>query len=84
MIVQVAEITFNFWYRLSEELYQRNTTELTDIFKPYIQRLIVAMCRHCQLESDHVRNFYFALILTGISFITAVVQLGFEIKLVFN
>ncbi|XP_025097718.1 transportin-3-like isoform X1 [Pomacea canaliculata] len=52
-LYEVAEITFNFWYRLSEELYQRNTTELTDIFKPYIQRLIVAMCRHCQLESDH-------------------------------
>ncbi|KAK7492007.1 hypothetical protein BaRGS_00016671 [Batillaria attramentaria] len=52
-LYEVAEITFNFWYRLSEELYQRNITQLTDMFKPYIQRLIIAMCRHCQLDSDH-------------------------------
>ena len=51
---QVAEITFNFWYRLSEELYQRNNQALTQVFRPYVQRLIIALCRHCQLDSDHV------------------------------
>ena len=51
---QVAEITFNFWYRLSEELYQRNNQVLTQVFRPYVQRLIIALCRHCQLDSDHV------------------------------
>ncbi|KAK7108377.1 transportin-3-like isoform X2 [Littorina saxatilis] len=52
-LYEVAEITFNFWYRLSEELYQRNIQQLTQVFRPYIQRLIIALCRHCQLESDH-------------------------------
>ncbi|XP_025830820.1 transportin-3-like [Agrilus planipennis] len=28
---EVAEVTFNFWYLLSEELYQTNTKQLTDI-----------------------------------------------------
>ncbi|KAI0229583.1 Transportin-3 [Lamellibrachia satsuma] len=50
---EVADITFNFWYRLSEALYQRNTQPLNEIFKPYIQRLIVALCRQCQFDSDH-------------------------------
>lgn len=50
---EVAEITFNFFYRLSEELYQRNLDELTQVFKPYIQRLIIALVKHCKLETDH-------------------------------
>lgn len=54
IIFQVGEISFNFWYRLSEELYQRSVQSVTDVFKPYIQRLIVALCRHCQIEPDHV------------------------------
>lgn len=52
-LYEVAEITFNFWYRLSEDLYQRNNQTLTQVFRPYIQRLIIALCRHCQLETDH-------------------------------
>ncbi|XP_035206392.1 transportin-3-like, partial [Stegodyphus dumicola] len=50
---EVAEITFNLWYRLSEMLYKRNEDSLNNIFEPYIQRLIVALCRHCQLDPDH-------------------------------
>ncbi|KFM82505.1 Transportin-3, partial [Stegodyphus mimosarum] len=50
---EVAEITFNLWYRLSEMLYKRNDDSLNNIFEPYIQRLIVALCRHCQLDPDH-------------------------------
>ncbi|XP_029646320.1 transportin-3 [Octopus sinensis] len=52
-LYEVAEITFNFWYRLSEELYHKNDSQMNEIFRPYIQRLIVALCRHCQLEPDH-------------------------------
>jgi len=51
---QVAGITFNLWYRLSEELYQKNNDVLTALFKPYVERLIGALCRHCQMEPDHV------------------------------
>ncbi|XP_067009893.2 transportin-3 isoform X2 [Anabrus simplex] len=50
---EVAEITFNLWYRLSEELYQKNNDTLTLMFKPYVERLIAALCRHCQMEPDH-------------------------------
>ncbi|XP_066257134.1 transportin-3 [Euwallacea similis] len=49
---EVAEITFHLWYVLSEELYQKNSKELTEMFKPYIERLITALCRHCQMEPD--------------------------------
>ncbi|XP_069128619.1 transportin-3-like [Argopecten irradians] len=52
-LYEVTEITFNFWYRLSEDLYQRSQDMLTDIFKPYIQRLIIALCNHCQMDTDH-------------------------------
>ncbi|XP_053693018.1 transportin-3 isoform X1 [Sabethes cyaneus] len=50
---EVAEITFNMWYRLSEDLYQRNNETLTAHFKPYVERLIAALYKHCQMESDH-------------------------------
>ena len=50
---EVAEITFNLWYRLSEELYVRNSDALTSVFKPYVERLIAALCNHCQMEPDH-------------------------------
>ncbi|CAB3372965.1 Hypothetical predicted protein [Cloeon dipterum] len=50
---EVAEITFNLWYRLSEELYVKNKEDLNAVFSPYVERLIVALCRHCQIEPDH-------------------------------
>lgn len=50
---EVAEITFNLWYRLSEELYQKNNDALTLLFKPYVERLIESLCRHCEMEPDH-------------------------------
>ncbi|CAK1600531.1 unnamed protein product [Parnassius mnemosyne] len=52
---EVAEITFNLWYRLSEEVYQRDQQPLTDAFKPHIERLIEALARHCQLEPDNTK-----------------------------
>lgn len=57
MFPQVAEITFNLWYRLSEDLYQKNNESITVVFKPYVERLIEALCRHCQMEPDHVSTF---------------------------
>ena len=50
---EVADITFNFWYRLSDILYRENKLQLNDIFKPYVHRLVVALCRHCQFDADH-------------------------------
>ncbi|XP_044131831.1 transportin-3 isoform X1 [Bufo gargarizans] len=50
---EVVEISFNFWYRLGEHLYKINEAVLHSIFKPYIQRLLHALARHCQLDPDH-------------------------------
>lgn len=50
---EIAEISFNLWYRLSEELYKKDVESLTNIFKPHIERLVSALCRHCQMEPDH-------------------------------
>lgn len=47
-------MTFGFWYKLSEDLYHANDDDRTVKFKPYIERLIGAVCRHCQMEPDHV------------------------------
>ncbi|XP_046738771.1 transportin-3 [Diprion similis] len=51
---EVAEITFNLWYRLSEDLYQRNSDDLNTTFRPHFERLVGALCRHCQMEPDHL------------------------------
>ncbi|CAL4145327.1 unnamed protein product, partial [Meganyctiphanes norvegica] len=50
---EVAEITFNFWYKLSEVLYRKNCDNVNNMFKPYVERLIEALYRHCQIEPDH-------------------------------
>lgn len=50
---EVAEITFNLWYLLSEELYQKNNKTVTELYRPYVERLVTALCRHCQMEPDH-------------------------------
>lgn len=55
-VFQVVEISFNFWYRLGEHLYKINDANLHSIFRPYIQRLLHCLARHCQLDTDHVRN----------------------------
>uniref|UniRef100_A0A8C3B9R7 Transportin 3 n=1 Tax=Cairina moschata TaxID=8855 RepID=A0A8C3B9R7_CAIMO len=52
---EVVEISFNFWYRLGEHLYKTDDAVIHSIFKAYIQRLLHALARHCQLDSDHVR-----------------------------
>ncbi|GAB6030207.1 Transportin-3 [Chamberlinius hualienensis] len=53
---EVAEITFNCWYRLSEYLYKKNSELLNELFRSYIERLITGLCKHCQLEPDHEGN----------------------------
>ncbi|KAJ8373759.1 hypothetical protein SKAU_G00043390 [Synaphobranchus kaupii] len=50
---EVVEISFNFWYRLGEHLYKTNDAVLHSIFRPYIQRLLHGLARHCQLDPDH-------------------------------
>lgn len=50
---EVAQITFNVWYKLSEDLYQKNIENLTKLFERHVERLIEALYKHCQLDADH-------------------------------
>ncbi|KAG5683629.1 hypothetical protein PVAND_012902 [Polypedilum vanderplanki] len=50
---ELAQITFSVWYKLSEELYQKNDDNHTAIFENHIERLIEALFKHCQLDADH-------------------------------
>lgn len=52
VIIKIADITFNVWYRLSEELLKQDDSTLNAMFRPYIQQLIVRLCVHCQLDED--------------------------------
>ncbi|CAB4064075.1 TRPO3 [Lepeophtheirus salmonis] len=47
---ELTDITFNLWYRVSEELY--NKQKYIPLFRPYIERLINALYKHCQMEPD--------------------------------
>lgn len=49
---EVAEVTFNFWYRLSEALYKTENDDKIALFRPYFETLIEALCVHCRLEAD--------------------------------
>uniref|UniRef100_A0A2P2I2C8 Transportin-3-like n=1 Tax=Hirondellea gigas TaxID=1518452 RepID=A0A2P2I2C8_9CRUS len=51
---EVAEITFNFWYKLSEVLYRKNCDVVNTLFIPYVERLFEALYRHCQIDVDHL------------------------------
>lgn len=50
---EVSEITFTFWYRLSEELYQKNNDQLSYYFQSYIERLLTSLYRMSQIDPDH-------------------------------
>ena len=49
---EVAEISFNFWYRLSETLYSRHDETLSLNFVAYIRRLLSNLWKHCRMETD--------------------------------
>lgn len=49
---EVAQITFNVWYKISEELYQKNDDDLTKLFERHVERLIENLYKHCQIEAD--------------------------------
>ena len=59
----MAEVTFNFWYRLSEALFKARNDAKTAIFRQYFQTLIEALCVHCRLESDAVSSGFYTFVL---------------------
>lgn len=50
---ELAQITFTVWYKLSEELYQKNDDTYSMIFEGHVERLVEALFKHCQLDADH-------------------------------
>ncbi|XP_048376990.1 transportin-3-like isoform X1 [Stegostoma tigrinum] len=50
---EVAEITFNFWYRLAETLHRMKDPSVNQIFRPYFQRLTQLLTFHSQMDPDH-------------------------------
>lgn len=55
---EVAEISFNFWYNLSELIYRMADDELNEQFSPYVQRVIISLCKHIQLDPDLVSLYF--------------------------
>ncbi|XP_067945637.1 transportin-3-like isoform X2 [Watersipora subatra] len=49
---EVAEICFNFWYSLSESLYQLDDSSLNAQFSPFVQKVILSLCNHVKLDTD--------------------------------
>lgn len=63
VVFKVAEVTFNFWYRLSEALFKARNDAKTAIFRQYFQTLIEALCVHCRLDSDAVSSGLYTFVL---------------------
>lgn len=49
---QVAEITFTFWHRLIEKLYENHNDEISYHFQSYIERLLFNLYRLCQMKPE--------------------------------
>lgn len=49
---EVAAISFNFWYRFGECIDTNVAKEQREIFKPYVQRLILQLCQLVQFEDS--------------------------------
>ena len=49
---QVAELTFNFWYKLSEDVFKIDPVH-QKLFIPFVERLIYALTRHCHMDADN-------------------------------
>lgn len=49
---EVSSVTFNFWFCLAELLYNKDDDNLSNEFKPYVDRLLTALRRQVQMEPD--------------------------------
>ncbi|EYC43438.1 hypothetical protein Y032_0494g2462 [Ancylostoma ceylanicum] len=48
----LVEMTFNIWYRLSEGLFSFEDDSHIEKFKPYVQRYLAALYRHCRYDTE--------------------------------
>ena len=51
---EVSEVTFNFWYSLSEAIYREDLKQRRESFLPYYQALLQQLCFTCKLDNDTV------------------------------
>lgn len=49
---EVAEITFHFWFRFTELIHKKSAPNLLPLFNSILNKLILGLTRHCQLECD--------------------------------
>jgi len=76
VVFKVAEVTFNFWYRLSEALFKAQNDAKTAIFRQYFQTLIEALCVHCRLETDAVSSGLYTFVVISSRVLTCPRLLG--------
>ncbi|KAK0395025.1 hypothetical protein QR680_001072 [Steinernema hermaphroditum] len=51
--LQLLDMTFNVWYRLSEYLFQGiDDDDVLSVFKPYVKRYLQALLKHCRYEAE--------------------------------
>ncbi|TMS34710.1 hypothetical protein L596_002246 [Steinernema carpocapsae] len=48
----LLDLGFNFWYRMSEYLFQDVDEELLAIFKPFVLRYMKSLLKHCRYDAD--------------------------------
>ncbi|CAD6195834.1 unnamed protein product [Caenorhabditis auriculariae] len=48
----LVDMSFNVWYRISEELFRINDDDHIARFRPYVKKYIMSLYRHCRLDTD--------------------------------
>ncbi|PAV90125.1 hypothetical protein WR25_13329 [Diploscapter pachys] len=48
----LIEMTFNVWYRISEALFMVDDQDQVARFRPYVNRFLMCLYRHCRLDLD--------------------------------
>ncbi|EGT31926.1 CBN-TSR-1 protein [Caenorhabditis brenneri] len=50
----LIEMSFNVWYRITEELFKYDDDQYIGRFRPYAERFIMCLYEHCKIEPDDV------------------------------
>lgn len=50
----LIEMTFNVWYRITEELFKYDDDQYIGKFRPYAEKFIQCLYEHCKMDSDDV------------------------------
>ncbi|NP_001370995.1 Xpo1 domain-containing protein [Caenorhabditis elegans] len=50
----LIEMSFNVWYRITEELFKYDDDQYIGRFRPYAEKFIQCLYEHCKLDADDV------------------------------